>query len=287
MNLCADLGLWGAPACEPRLKVWDYGSLRKASPSRLRRRSRRASERERIAAAKRAAAENAAAENLAAENATAEKEKADAEKCDTMKAAEKCAAVKNAEKCAAMKAAEEVAAKAAAKEATAKVAAEEAAAKAAAEEVNAKVAAEEAAAKAAAESAATTASAPAVKVGAKVAESPSREILESDQATTSGKKSQCECEELASSTSLDEAEQKFYEFRSRWIQRLDKSTDNWDLKTKILESLEDAYLAPVSVLSNGDFNNVKDKFIEGILSPVRFLEDLQKMLGSARTDVNL
>ena len=42
------------------------------------------------------------------------------------------------------------------------------------------------------------------------------------------------------------AEQKFNEFRMRWIGRLDKSTDDWSLKTKLLETLEDAYLAPVS-----------------------------------------
>ena len=90
MNLCADLGFWGAPVCEPRLKVWDYGSLRKASPSRLRRRSRRASERERIAAAKGAAAENTAAENVTAESAAkkkAAKAKATAEKAAAEKAA--------------------------------------------------------------------------------------------------------------------------------------------------------------------------------------------------------
>ena len=95
----------------------------------------------------------------------------------------------------------------------------------------------------------------------------------------SGKNSQCECEELVSSTPLAEAEQKFSDFRMRWVRRLDKSTDDCNLKTKLLESLEDAYLAPVSVLSDGDFNDVKDKFFEGILSPARFLDHLQKLLG--------
>ena len=89
---------------------------------------------------------------------------------------------------------------------------------------------------------------------------------------------QCECEELDSSTNLAAAEQKFSEFRTRWITRLDKCTDDCTLKTKLLESLEDAYLAPVSVLSDGDFSEVKDKFFEGVLSPVRFLEELQKLL---------
>ena len=75
------------------------------------------------------------------------------------------------------------------------------------------------------------------------------------------------------------AEQKFSEFRMRWIGRIDKSTDDWALKAKLLETLEDAYLAPVSVLSDGDLNAVKDQFFEGLLSPVKFLEKLQNLLG--------
>ena len=91
---------------------------------------------------------------------------------------------------------------------------------------------------------------------------------------------QCECEELVSSTPLSEAELKLSEFRMRWIKRLDNCTDDWVLKTKLLESLEDAYLAPVTVLSNGDFNDVKDKFFQGELSPARFLDKLQKLLSN-------
>ena len=75
------------------------------------------------------------------------------------------------------------------------------------------------------------------------------------------------------------AEQKFSEFRMRWIARLDKSTDDWALKTELLETLEDAYLAPVSSLSDRDLNAVKDQFFEGYLSPVKFLEKLQNLLG--------
>ena len=74
------------------------------------------------------------------------------------------------------------------------------------------------------------------------------------------------------------AELKFSEFRMRWITRHDKCTDEWALKSKLLESLEDAYMAPVSVLSDGDFSEVKDKFCEGVLSPVRFLEEMEKLL---------
>ena len=55
-------------------------------------------------------------------------------------------------------------------------------------------------------------------------------------------------------------------------------TDDWALKTKLLESLEDAYLAPVSLISDGDLNDVKDQFFEGVISPVQFLEKLQNLL---------
>ena len=66
--------------------------------------------------------------------------------------------------------------------------------------------------------------------------------------------------------------------RENFLKLLDNSTDDWALKTKLLESLEDAYLAPVTVLSNGDFNDVKDKFFQGDLSPARFLDELQRLL---------
>ena len=89
---------------------------------------------------------------------------------------------------------------------------------------------------------------------------------------------QCECEELVSSTNLAASEQKFNDFRMRWIQRLEKSTDDWALKTKLLVSLEDAYLAPPSVLPDEDFNAVKDKFFQGDISPVIFLKELQRLL---------
>ena len=71
----------------------------------------------------------------------------------------------------------------------------------------------------------------------------------------------------------------FYEKGTRWIKRLDKSTDDFALKAKLLETLEDAYLAPVSALSDRDLNAVKDQFFEGLLSPVKFLEKLQNLLG--------
>ena len=51
------------------------------------------------------------------------------------------------------------------------------------------------------------------------------------------------------------------------------------LKTKLLETLDAAHLAPVSALSDRDLNAVKDQFFEGLLSPVKFLEKLQNLLG--------
>ena len=115
--------------------------------------------------------------------------------------------------------------------------------------LSAKAADVEVFAKAAVESAATTAAAG--KMGAKDAaageESPLRELLDSDQATTNGKISQ---------PYLAEAELKFSEFRMRWIARLDNCTDDWALKSKLLESLEGAYLDPVSDISDVDFSEV-------------------------------
>ena len=58
------------------------------------------------------------------------------------------------------------------------------------------------------------------------------------------------------------AEQNLSEFVMRWIKRLEARTDDWSLKTKLHESLEDAYPAPSSVLSDEDSNSVKDKFFE-------------------------
>ena len=90
---------------------------------------------------------------------------------------------------------------------------------------------------------------------------------------------QCECHEVVSCIPLAVAEKEFSEFRTRWIKRLEARSDDWALKTKLLESLEDAYLAPVGDISEKDFNAVKDKFFDGVLSPVKFLDELQKLLG--------
>ena len=124
VNLCADLGPWRPAVDEMGPKVWDYGGLHKPSPSRLRRRERRAAERERSTAAaevitdaKKAAAEKAKAEKVATEKAEAEKVAAE---------------MKNAEKAAAEKAEAENAADE--EEETQKVAAEKAEAENAADE---------------------------------------------------------------------------------------------------------------------------------------------------------
>ena len=77
---------------------------------------------------------------------------------------------------------------------------------------------------------------------------------------------------------IESAEQKLSEFRMRWIKRLNKCTDDKALKTKLLECLEVAYLAPLTVLSNADFNEVKDMFLQDDLPPARFLNELQKLL---------
>ena len=83
---------------------------------------------------------------------------------------------------------------------------------------------------------------------------------------------QCKCEEMVA-----DAERKFSEFRMRWIARLDNCTDDWALKSKLLESLEGAYLDPVSDISDVDFSEVKDKFFKGVLSPERFLEEMENV----------
>ena len=67
------------------------------------------------------------------------------------------------------------------------------------------------------------------------------------------------------------------EFRMRWTQRIEKRTDDWALKSRILESLEVAYCTPVCVLSNEDLKAVKDQFLDGVLTPVQFLDKLQSL----------
>ena len=64
-----------------------------------------------------------------------------------------------------------------------------------------------------------------------------------------------------------------------WTLILEKRTNDSALKSKLLESLKEAYCnTPVSVLSDEDLNAVQDQFLEGVLTPVRFLEELQNLL---------
>ena len=73
-------------------------------------------------------------------------------------------------------------------------------------------------------------------------------------------------------------EQHFNAYRMRWIQRLEKRTGDSALKSRLLESLEEAYRTPVSVLSEGELGAVKGRFLEDALSPVQFLDELQSLL---------
>ena len=195
VDMQADLGHWKAQGC----------SLNKASPSRTRRRERRAAERDLAAATEEVVAAKAAADETTVKAAEEKTAKAAAEKAATRAAAEEVTAKAAAEEAAAKAAAVEVSAKAAGKEAATRAAAEEntakeAAAKAAVE-VSLKAAATEVVANAAGESAATTAAAVKVVATGAAAEEESRrrQMFESDQATTSGKNSQplcwnCNCE---------------------------------------------------------------------------------------------
>ena len=95
LNMSADLGPWSGPTFEPWSKVRDDGSLHKASPSRLKSRLRRASERERTVAAERVLAEKFAVEKVATKKIAAEKvtdEKTAAEEAVAEKAAAEKAA---------------------------------------------------------------------------------------------------------------------------------------------------------------------------------------------------
>ena len=63
------------------------------------------------------------------------------------------------------------------------------------------------------------------------------------------------------STEEETDEQHFSRYRERWTLRLGKRTDDWALKSRLLESLEVAYRTPVSVLSNEDLKAVKDSIV--------------------------
>ena len=81
-------------------------------------------------------------------------------------------------------------------------------------------------------------------------------------------------DEMDSHWCLDQCSE---EFRMRWTQRIEKRTDDWALKSRLLESLEVAYCTPVCVLSNEDLKAVKDQFVDGVLTPDQFLDKLQSL----------
>ena len=69
----------------------------------------------------------------------------------------------------------------------------------------------------------------------------------------------------------------------KWSQRIEKKTDDSALKSRLLESLVDAYHTPElhswhTPVSALDLKDVKNQFLEGDLPPVQFLEELQSLL---------
>ena len=81
-------------------------------------------------------------------------------------------------------------------------------------------------------------------------------------------------DEMDSHWCLDQCSE---EFRMRWTQRIEKRTDDWALRSRLLESLEVAHCTPVCVLSNEDLKAVTDQFRDGVLTPVQFLDKLQSL----------
>ena len=68
-----------------------------------------------------------------------------------------------------------------------------------------------------------------------------------------------------------------------WTLILEKRTNDSALKSRLLESLVDAYHTPElhswhTPVSALDLKAVKDQFLEGDLHPVQFLEELQSLL---------
>ena len=72
-------------------------------------------------------------------------------------------------------------------------------------------------------------------------------------------------------------EQHFSAYRMRWTQTIEERTDDWALKSRLLEYLKVAYRTPECILSNEDLKAVKDQFLDGVLTPVQFLDKLQSL----------
>ena len=67
-----------------------------------------------------------------------------------------------------------------------------------------------------------------------------------------------------------------------WSERLEKRTDDPALKSRLLESLKEIFETPYSVLPTVVLRPVKDRFLEGVTTPVRFLDELQNLLKFAK-----
>ena len=72
-------------------------------------------------------------------------------------------------------------------------------------------------------------------------------------------------------------EQHFSAYCMRWTQTIEERTDDWALKSRLLEYLEVAYDTPVFILSNEDLKAVTDQFRDGVLTPVQFIDKLQSL----------
>ena len=89
--------------------------------------------------------------------------------------------------------------------------------------------------------------------------------------------------EMTPDHQCDSDEQRFTKYLMRWSQRLEERTDDSALKSRLLESLVDAYHTPElaswhTPVSAWHLKAVKNQFLEGVVTPVRFLEELQNFL---------
>ena len=65
--------------------------------------------------------------------------------------------------------------------------------------------------------------------------------------------------------------------------KLEERTKISDLKTKLLKRLEEIFETPFSVILDEEYNDVKEKFDQRVLSPIEFHEELQKMLSKIKS----
>ena len=102
--------------------------------------------------------------------------------------------------------------------------------------------------------------------------------LKSDKIEVEDEESEDESEWLnTEDESEDEESEERRSYRMRWTQRIEEKTDDWALKSRLLEFLEVAYGTPVFILSNEDLKAVTDQFRDGVLTPVQFCDKLQSL----------